>query len=193
MIRFMIVSFLILGWAFYEMSGGADFVPESRAIAEQAAVPAPEPVVEQALAAVQEQDIAPAGDTGTSIQDRLATALVQPAVVDLVAGESGAELAGLLEDVAFEVATPEAQEVVETMTADVVETPQPLLDLRQVAASRVNMRTGPSTDYTVLITLDSGTTTEVIDRNNDGWVLVRVQDTGQEGWMAERLLEPVNG
>jgi len=32
--RFIILSFLVMGWAFYELSGGADFVPETRVLAE---------------------------------------------------------------------------------------------------------------------------------------------------------------
>tara|TARA_R110002111_G_scaffold43660_1_gene79722 strand:+ start:793 stop:1275 length:483 start_codon:yes stop_codon:yes gene_type:complete len=34
--KFIIASFLMLGWGFYEMSGGADFVPEVRPIAQVA-------------------------------------------------------------------------------------------------------------------------------------------------------------
>ena len=36
MTKFIVASFLMLGWGFYEMSGGADFVPEVRPIAQVA-------------------------------------------------------------------------------------------------------------------------------------------------------------
>ena len=191
MIRFMLVCFLFLGWAFYELSGGADFEPERRAEAEPAGVPAPAPVVEEVLASVAEPEVV-TETPEQSIQDRLATALVDVAVDNgaAVVIEAAAEAVTL----PLAVEAPEEETPVEVV-AEVVEPvvePAPV-DLRQVAGSRVNMRSGPSTDFSVLITLDGGTTTEVIDRNDDGWVLVRVQGTGQEGWMAERLLEPVNG
>jgi len=188
MIRFMIVCFLILGWAFYELSGGADFEPERRADADPVAVPAPEPVVEETLAVVSEPEVV-VETSEQSIQERLATALVD------VGAEDAAVVTEILDVAAQADVLPENLETIVEVEADVVEPvvePTPA-DLRLVAGSRVNMRSGPSTDYSVLITLDGGTATEVIDRNEDGWVLVRVQDTGQEGWMAERLLEPVNG
>lgn len=183
MIRFMIVCFLFLGWAFYELSGGADFEPELRA----ETVPAPEPVVEVALADPVTPQVVEETAPET-IQERLATALVTPAVTEAVTEQAVA----LAEDTASADIVEAVAEIAPEVVAEIIEEPVPV-DLRQVAGSRVNMRAGPSTDFSVLITLDGGTTTEVIDRNNDGWVLVRVQDTGQEGWMAERLLEPVNG
>lgn len=40
--RFVLVSFLFMGWAFYELSGGADFEPRGlRATPQQAAAPEP--------------------------------------------------------------------------------------------------------------------------------------------------------
>ena len=57
MTKFIVASFLMLGWGFYEMSGGADFVPEVRPIAQVAvktqpldAVPFDAPMVTRATA-----------------------------------------------------------------------------------------------------------------------------------------------
>ena len=67
----------------------------------------------------------------------------------------------------------------------------PLLDLRAVAGSRVNMRSGPGTSFDVLDTLPQGTEAEVIEVNADGWARIRVLESGAEGWMAERLLTEI--
>ena len=34
MSKFIVFTFLILGWTFYEMSGGSDFVPQERQVAQ---------------------------------------------------------------------------------------------------------------------------------------------------------------
>ena len=61
-------------------------------------------------------------------------------------------------------------------------------DLRQVAGTRVNMRSGPGTEFGVVTTLSRGADVEVFEVNASGWARLRNVATGQEGWMAERLL-----
>lgn len=62
------------------------------------------------------------------------------------------------------------------------------VDLRAVSGSRVNMRTGPGTNYGVLDKLVRGTQAEVIEITGDGWARIRVVETGQVGWLAAKLL-----
>ena len=186
---FMLLCFLMLGLAFYQLSGGADFEPERREVAELETQAAPEVTGLQAseeLALIRPQ--MQTAEEGT-IQDRLSRALVTPDVVAVsLEATEGA--------VSLEV-TEDTAETVEVATAETLEAApireQLAVDLRQVGGSRVTMRNGPGTTFAVLITLNSGTTAEVIESNDDGWVRVRVRDTGQEGWMAERLLVSVNG
>ena len=64
------------------------------------------------------------------------------------------------------------------------------IDLRQVSGRRVNMRSGPGTNYGVLDKLTRGTQTEVIEVNANGWVRIRVTTTDQVGWVSSRLLTP---
>ncbi len=157
------------------MSGGADFVPEERIVAEaEVAVEEPvigvaevtrsvsTPLVSLALPVTQPVQIEPAEDTAQVIQASV------EAVVETV------ETANLTET----VAAPAAPAPVAT----------PDLDLRYVAGSRVNMRTGPGTDFGVIDTLPGGTEAEVLSVNADGWANIRIIGTGIEGWMAERLL-----
>ncbi len=141
----------MLGFGFYELSGGADFVPEVRpletvTIATKSIEPIPfdEPVVTRA--SVETTTIAP---------------IIDPVV-----------------EVALDTTPAVDDVIVETVP----------LDIREVAGRRVNMRSGPGTNFDVLVTLDRGTATEVVDIDGNGWAQVRVIDTDQIGWMAERLL-----
>ena len=51
------------------------------------------------------------------------------------------------------------------------------------------MRSGPGTNFDVLDTLPGGTEAEVMEVNASGWARIRILSTGEEGWMAERLLD----
>jgi len=82
-------------------------------------------------------------------------------------------------------ATPRAEETPAEPVVVAAATP---LDIRAVAGSRVNMRQGPGTNFSVLDTLDGGTEAEVLEVNANGWARIQVLTTGQTGWMAERLL-----
>ena len=184
MYKFMIATFLMLGWGFYEMSGGADFEPERVAFADTAAEPE-SPLVEQI---VVEQDVAPAPLIGL-IQTQETDAVVTPVAlqVEPVAEEpeqsAETEVVAALTD-ALQEATPATltfEPVDTTPAADVV-------DLRAVAGTRVNMRTGPGTDFSVLATLPRGTEAEVLEVDVTGWARIRIIGSGQIGWMAERLL-----
>lgn len=146
--KFIIFTFFMLGLGFYEMSGGADFVPETRPQPQIASITVNEPTVP-----FDEPQV------------------TRAAAIELPAFTAEAEVTPASFDT-----TPVPE--VETMPADI----------RSVAGARVNMRTGPSTNYAVLDTLTRGTETEVIEITADGWARVRVSTTNQVGWMAARLL-----
>jgi len=57
-----------------------------------------------------------------------------------------------------------------------------------VTGARVNVRSGPGTQYAVLSTLSRGDQAELLSQNGRGWARVRARDTGQVGWMAARFL-----
>ena len=50
MVRFMILTFAVLGWSFYELSGGGDFAPPEIVPAPRIAYVEPEPLPEAAPA-----------------------------------------------------------------------------------------------------------------------------------------------
>jgi N-acetylmuramoyl-L-alanine amidase len=50
----------------------------------------------------------------------------------------------------------------------------------------VNIRSGPGTNYSIVIKLSNGTRLEVLDQNADGtWLKVRFE--GGEGWISTAL------
>ncbi|MFT5065081.1 MAG: hypothetical protein ACI9TA_000690 [Reinekea sp.] len=148
--KFIIGTFLILGFGFYELSDGPNFTPEVR------------PIVQTAVS-TKSLEVIP---FDAPVVTRSATEMVQLAPI---------------EDA--EVITASRG-----VTPTVAEIPESIVDLREVAGKRVNMRSGPGTDYGVLDTLARGMQTEVIEVNADGWARVRVITTDQVGWMAARLL-----
>ncbi len=180
--KFVVVSLLLLAVAFYELSGGADFEPELRApvaVAETELAPVDAPVAEPQVTRA---------DTVSLIQ------IAGPAPATPTAAQAPAQ--SLASPASFNAPLPAGQVVITPAPTDVVEEPTPVaqplataaIDIRSVAGSRVNMRSGPSTDFRVLDTLPRGTEAEVLEVNADGWARIRLMNTGQEGWMAERLL-----
>jgi hypothetical protein len=181
--KFIVGTFAIMAWAFYVMSGGASFVPETRI----AVIDAPQP-------------------NATGTQTTQLTEVTRPAVAIIPATAptpaptatqppAAAEpmTAAIQTAPTFEGSSSGVTGIAPTFTS--LSAPAPaavgsadLSTLRDVAARAVNMRAGPDTSYDVLDTLPQGTQTEVVESDGNGWVRVRVVATGQMGWMAERLL-----
>lgn len=189
------VSFAFMGWAYYEMSGGTDFERETRAGAEQDSAELVARANTTTLLSLSTSD-APGAEDAPTADAILASfegepAAPSPALEQAVAEiATGAPLGEISDDDVTEVITEfvslsEPQPFYGTATEASSEN---AVDLRQVAGSRVNMRQGPGTDYGVIVTLDSGTQVEVLEVDGNGWARLRTVSTGQEGWMAERLL-----
>lgn len=152
--KFIIGTFLFLGFGFYQLSGGADFQPQQAVVED--------------IAAAEEAPLAVPFDQP---QVTRAATIEIPAI----APEQEAQI------VAASLELPVIEPAAESLN----------VDLRAVSGSRVNMRTGPGTDYGVLDKLVRGTQAEVIEVTGDGWARIRVVETGQVGWMAERLLDAI--
>ncbi|SEP70701.1 SH3 domain-containing protein [Loktanella sp. DSM 29012] len=181
--KFIIGTFAILAFAFYELSGGADFVPEER-IAQAPAVQPEEPDT-QTVAAAPVPDL-PEQPTRADTAE-----LTQVAAQPVTASQQ--------EAAALPVATPSTGSTTEVIGIDTQPTFASLSGtggadlgainpIREVAARAVNMRSGPSTAFDVIDTLPQGTQAEIMDSDGTGWVRVYIPGTGQTGWMAERLL-----
>ena len=72
--------------------------------------------------------------------------------------------------------------------AEPAPTPESYLDIRQIRASRVNMRQGPGTIYPVLTRLLSGDKVIVIEDSGTGWLQLRTEDGNKVGWVAASLV-----
>lgn len=68
--------------------------------------------------------------------------------------------------------------------------PAPPSDWAVVNADRVNLRTGPSTANPVIDQVVRDQRVEVLDRTDDGWMRIRVGDTGREAFIFGRFLTP---
>ena len=178
------LSFAVMGWAYYEISGGSDFVPEQAPTVAETETAADENLIARTRS--PEILIAPAPSVSTlePIETPVEEQVEQ--VAEAEPTPAPAELEPVTERVAFTAESAPAPVEDTTFTA-------PPLDIRQVAGSRVNMRVGPSTDFDVITTLDDGTEMEVLEVNVDGWANVIIIDSGVEGWMAERLLRSPQG
>ena len=153
------LTFAFLGWGYYEMSGGADFAPEQTAVAI-------------AEVEVETPDIVTRASSPTLLAVSASNVVAEP----------------VAEPVVVPVAAPVAEPVVvPEPVPEVVAAVEPVIDVREVAGTRVNMRMGPGTTFDVITTLDGGTKLEVLSVNESGWANVSTE-FGVEGWMAERLL-----
>lgn len=163
--RFILVTFFFLAVAFYEMSGGAAFVPEQRiAAADPVETVTRADTVELASLTVVEEPV-----------------VAESLTVPLIAAPAVAEV------------PPQDEAVVDAIVAEVAQAPAVVPDLRQVTAERVNMREGPGTDYAVMDRLVQGTEAEVLETDAAGWARVRVLDSGLSGWVSAEFLGTING
>lgn len=199
--KFILLTFVFLGWAFYEESGGADFVPrkaelmataaEARAAAEaeralaEAAKPAPPPIAVpvEVVLAVKDGPVTVAPRSDPAPVATVAASDSPPEVTLVSLEQSGALFARPLQQLDDQGANPAAPGVVL----------QPRqIDMRIVTGNRVNMRTGPGTSFGVMGSLVRGDEVEVISDQGIGWVKLRTED-GRVGWMAESLLGMPSG
>ena len=184
--RFILVTFGFLFFAFYQVSGGADYAPkdgsrqsvaaerikaaEQKRLAFLQAKPKeqpPAPVASEVITGGEATLVlASAGGSALPAQKPLAITLRKP-VIDLEKAES-------LIDVAAS-ATPDLEED----------------DIREVTGNRVNLRRGPGTNFNTVGKLLRGDKVRVLSEEN-GWIKLRVMDTGRIGYMADFLLTAQN-
>ncbi len=214
--KFILLTFGFLGWAFYEMSGGADFVPASALVAPVeetvlAVVSADEPV----LPADTEETPAVEDDVQTSFVDTdpplaepsndvTRVALNLTTLQDVLDDSADAveEVATAQEDdtgvpvnPGFSVASADTPAIIPSLLTSADEAVTEALtvatasgDIRTVSGNRVNVRGGPGTDFGIVSRLVRGDAVEVLQDDGTGWVLMRPLDGDVEGWMADFLL-----
>lgn len=212
--KFILLTFGFLGWAFYEMSGGADFVPASALVVpveetELAVVSAEEPAtpietdaepVEEIKSSFVDTDppLNTSGDEVTRVALNLTT--LQEVIDD--SAELPQEVATAPEDdfgvpvnPGFSISSSDTPAIIPSLiVGDSESVAEPVTiaaaqgDIRTVSGNRVNVRGGPGTDFGVVSRLVRGDAVEVLQDDGTGWVLMRPLDGNVEGWMADFLL-----
>ncbi|MCB1340782.1 MAG: SH3 domain-containing protein [Pseudooceanicola sp.] len=208
--RYILLTFGLLGFAGYEMSGGAEFQPRPRP--ETVAEVAPPPPVTVNVPTTAATLVATrAMERRAAREARSDTPVIRAGLSNGLAGvPSGdaaiASLKAIAESASFE--SPEAPEAQATPAAEaqvlpaVVEAPvvtspdlvRPVMasnaDVRAISATRVNMRSGPGIDTEVMARLTRGQQVQVLEDNGQGWLRLRTLPGDQVGWIAERLVGP---
>lgn len=186
MVRFMIVCFVFLGFAFYYLSDGAEFVPASHQIESSDIASAP-------LDSAQPADSATAPVV-------LASAASAPAVIPASAKPAAPAAvqaaAPVTEPVKIKASPAASATQFVALAAPAIVAQQektgagqtPALDIRKVTGNRVNMRNGPGTTFTVVAKLRKGTEVEILREPGNGWVKLKVLDNDRVGWMADWLV-----
>ena len=214
-ILFLLIAFLVMGWAYWALSGGSDFRPETRAAAQPAPPDSPataEPVMADAAPATPDPTVARADPVAESpapvLPEPVASApdlklepaldeiaAVEPTVAEVrpevTAADEPAQApaplsaAEALAAIGSDLTAPSTQGTVEVASVNVGG------NQRRVTADRVNVRQGPGVDFGVLGQVDAGDVTEVLEEDG-GWVRVRIPD-GAVGWMSARFLANQDG
>ncbi|KAA9007131.1 SH3 domain-containing protein [Histidinibacterium aquaticum] len=198
MTRFIVLTFAFLGWAFWEMSGGADFEPERW--------PGQELVADAATESEQPGQSGPAEADVEVTRASLTPFSTGPAAPSAPQGPAPAGSGAAITQASFQQPpengpsgpqwTSAADAIADQIAFETGNAPQPGSAEVQgsdqaatvyVGGSRVNMRSGPGTGYAVLETLPEGTEARLLERQ-DGWARIEVVGGGT-GWMADWLLE----
>lgn len=215
--RYVIFTFLVLGWAFYELSGGSDFQPKRASVepvnsnpqntvsapllkdtasltantGEPAtkAAPARLPTADPEIAVTEATDETPV-ETEDNL-NRVRASLNQGlGLIPEAGGSAGLTLISLGQG-ATGLKTAPATDTQNTAPTDIVQPDapkQPEPDIREIRATRVNMRDGPGTIYPVVARLGLGRKVEVLDNSGTGWLKLRVVTNKQTGWIASSLV-----
>jgi Bacterial SH3 domain len=163
-----LLTLLGLGMFLTLLIGGED-----RGQMRQGLLEAPDPVPQVAAAAFDPDKITP----GDAPAETVALATFVPV----------APPAPAVPAVAPTEAQPVASSAPEPADPVVVAEPEPV-QVRYVTASSINMREGPATTYAVIGRLTRNEAVSVVGEANDGWVRVRIEGDGAEGYVAARLL-----
>jgi hypothetical protein len=193
--KFILIAFGFLGFAFYELSGGADFDGEalrlSRVDTTTVKTGLPKVTLAQAqkntlqddtvvsralinLASAQKLDVT---DIASAKPQNTQAQITQTSFV--VGQQQDVASAIILPSL---IAQPDADFDVQAPLATIGQ------DLRLVTGNLVNVRGGPGTEFDVVGKLARGATVEVLAENGDGWVEMRSTNGEIIGWMADFLL-----
>jgi uncharacterized protein YgiM (DUF1202 family) len=167
---FKLVSLLAAGLFLTLMVGGEDRGQTRQGLIGVSQNPVERPILREAAAPAPQPDVTLANFTPVKVKP---VDLRKP--VSVIAGP-------------FEVTAPELP------VAAAVVTPEAESDLpiMYVNSRSVNVRQGPSTNYDVVGRLARAEAVTVVSPEQDGWVQIRIEGDGVDGYIAARLLDAVD-
>ena len=177
--KIIFITFAFMAFAFYELSGGDEFVPiadEKRAALE----------VERAE---EERLLAEAKAVQIKANE---SAQVEPVAQVMLASAVMSDVQTDAKNDEIIAATTQALESDKVIAVTEVVVEEATADIREVKGARVNMRNGPGQSFNVLAKLSNGEKVEILQDPGDGWVKLRVAENGRVGWMADFLLTASN-
>lgn len=177
--KYFVLCFFALGWAFFELSGGQDFEPQT--ITPAVNVSSAAEVAEVIDREFDVENVAQAAST--ALRD--------------INFDHSAELVTradtFVPNQLWKVST--GSQLDSTIINDLDEIPMLSPDetpdsdnIYTVAVNRANMRNGPSTRNGVVAKLERGTAVQVLPSQSGQWVKLRVVDTNRVGWISKTLL-----
>ncbi|EBA06243.1 SH3 domain-containing protein [Sagittula stellata] len=197
--KIILLTFGVLGWAWYELSGGSAFVAGQNGVDWVAtAQPSRAPVV--STSGAEPEAVTRADTTEMHAMVQPAVASPRPSQVKTVYVSSGSKMAVdsgklALLDAAFtseEDVQSDIHKVAATVDSVDEAVAAAVAEYRTVTGSRVNLRAGPSTSFDAVTQLLEGEEVEVLDETPDGWVKLRATDGNNIGWMSGSFLTASN-
>jgi hypothetical protein len=183
--RFIFVTFIFLGWAFYVASGGAEYQPRAGSLQARVVEQTPEPIRKVSdLLPVLEDEVVTRTVTSLADLDLSKAEDTQVTLASVDAGDQAIE--GALVDAGTDL------EKVAVLTLDAVDEVSEPLDIRLVTGNIVNMRDGPGTSFERVGKVTKGTEIEVLEDPGNSWINILVVETGKTGWIADWLTTAAN-
>jgi len=193
--RFVLISFIGLGFAFYELSGGSDYAPAPNSIQVHAklirpvARPEPRAPDRQARTVAQIEAMMDGTDQPDEETERISASLAaaSAAAASVIEAEASRPKAELLElDLTGRVGS--GGTIDDAIAAALGGTVPDPARLRWIKEPMVELRGGPGLSFDAVARVTKGTEVTVLDDPGYGWLNVRVTENNQTGWLAEWLL-----
>ena len=178
--KYLFLCFVMLGWAFFELSGGQNIEPALATSVSE--VVAPSDDVDPIDRSFDREEVARAAtDALRSIEfdDHAEAAAPVNVVTDAALWKVSADT--------------ETSVIIENIFEDVVPVVAAAVpsdeNLYAVSVNRANMRNGPSTRNGVIAKLERGTAVQLLPSSSGSWVKLRVVETNRVGWIFKKLLK----
>ena len=174
--KYLLLCFVMLGWAFFELSGGQDFEPVLATSVSEVAAPTDH--VDPIDRSFDREEVARAATNALrsiEFDDHAVAAAPVNVVTDAALWKVSADT--------------ETSVIIENILDDVVPVVAATVpsdeNLYAVSVNRANMRNGPSIRNGVIAKLERGTAVQLLPSSSGSWVKLRVVETNRVGWISK--------